>query len=152
MSLKLGWASALLAVCFTAAAWADGPIEVGTACGPEGCTTGGCATGNCGGWGHCCCPKYVFTIEKPPRIKYKCICPKPICEPCNLEGYGYFPTCWRPWAYPPNYGYCPAPPPGVVASAAPPLIVGAPGPAAPGGPADEPLPPPKKTANPNPDR
>ena len=152
MSLKRAWgASALLVACCTAA-WADGPVEMGPACGPDGCATGSCATGDCGGWGHCHCPKICFPLEKPPRIKFRCVCPKPVCEPCNLEGYGYYPTCWRPFAYPPNYSYCPAPPPGVVASAPPPLIGGPPGPATPGTSPDETLPPPKKTANPNPNR
>ena len=121
----------------------------GPACG---CPTGGCPTGDCGRGG-CHCPKTYFTVEKPPRIKWHCVCPKPVCAPCDLEGYGYYPTCWRPWAYPPNYSYCPAPPPGVVASAEPPMIVGTPGAAEPNVlPPDETLPPPKKAANPNPDR
>ena len=57
----------------------------------------------------CCCPKICFPLEKPPCIKFKCICPKPVCEPCNLDGYGYYATCWHPWPYPPNCGYYPAP-------------------------------------------
>jgi hypothetical protein len=69
-----------------------------------------------------------------------------VCDVCSIEGYGYFATCWRPWAYPPNYEACPVPPPGVLASQAPPLIGGPPGPT------DESLPPPMKPANPNPNR
>ncbi|HVS37919.1 MAG TPA: hypothetical protein VMS17_20335 [Gemmataceae bacterium] len=157
MSLKWGMrASALLLACCTAAAWADEPMAVSPAPMPAdapgcACATGGCATGACGR-GSCHCPKTCFTIEKPPCLKWHKICPKPVCSPCDLEGYGYYPTCWRPWAYPPNYAYCPVPPPGVVASEAPPLIVGEPGPASPGAAPDETLPSPKKAATPNPDR
>ena len=144
MSRSCVWgASALLLACCTAAWAEDGP-----ACGPQGCAAGACQSCNCGPGGHCC-PKYEFTIEKPPCIKYKRVCPRPLCNPCDIEGYGYFPTCWRPWAYPPNYDDCPVPPPGALASQAPPLIVGTPGPS---GSPDETLPAPKKAANPNPDR
>ena len=97
------------------------------------CPAGGCATGSlrdrelrdgqlCTGRGSClCCPKITFCIEKPPKICFKCVCSKPLCDPCTIEGNGYFPTCWRPFAYPPNYSHCPVPPPGVLASQAPPL-------------------------------
>ncbi len=153
MSLKQGWASALLLACCTTAAWADGPVEAGPACDSGGCATGNCATGNCGGWwARCCCPKHCFPLEKPPCIKFKCVCPKPVCEPCDLPGYGYYATCWHPWPYPPNCGYCPGPAPGAVADAAVPMIGGPPGPASPGVSPDETLPPPQKTANPNPNR
>ncbi len=161
MSLKQGWASALLLACCTAA-WGGEPVEVGSASGPGGwaagdgatgsCATGNCATGNCGWWGHCCCPKYCFPLEKAPRIKFKCVCPKPVCEPCDLAGYGYYATCWHPWPYPPNCGYCPAPAPGGMEDAAGPMIGGPPGPASPGASPDDTLPAPKKTANPNPNR
>ena len=73
-------------------------------------------------------------------------CPKPVCNPCDIEGYGYYPTCWRPWAYPPNYEHCPVPPPGVLASQPPPLVAG------PGFSPDDPLPAPQKAANPHPNR
>ena len=36
---------------------------------------------------------------------------KPICAPCGLKHYGYYPTCWRPWPFPTNYSHCPPPPP-----------------------------------------
>jgi hypothetical protein len=149
MSLRHGWGtSALLLAGLTAAAWS------GTARADGSCATGACATGNCaaGGYGSCCCPKFTFTIEKAPKICFKCVCSKPICDPCNIEGNGYYPTCWRPWVYPPNYSHCPVPPPGVLASQPPPLV------AAPGvliGPdagQDDSLPAPRKTANPDPDR
>jgi hypothetical protein len=56
------------------------------------------------------CPKTVFCRPKPPCIKYKCVCPKPICPCCELENFGYYPTCWRAWPFPPNYSHCPVPP------------------------------------------
>jgi len=27
-----------------------------------------------------------------------------------MENFGYYPTCWRAWPFPPNYGHCPVPP------------------------------------------
>jgi hypothetical protein len=56
------------------------------------------------------CPKTVFCRPKPPRIKYKCVCPMPICPLCEIENFGYYPTCWRAWPFPPNYSHCPVPP------------------------------------------
>jgi hypothetical protein len=154
MSLTRGWRwlSALLLAGLAATAWSDTARADGGSCPAGGCATGTCATGNCGSW-FSCCPKYHFTIEKPPKICFKKVCSKPLCDLCDIEGNGYFPTCWRPWAYPPNYSHCPVPPPGVLASLPPPLIGDAPAmmPEAPPGPSD-PLPAPRKTANPNPDR
>ncbi len=169
MSLKRGLgASALLLAC-CAAGWADAPLPVGPV-GPVGPVEGplegpacGCASGCCPltdacGRGCCHCPKTCFTIEKRPCIKWHCVCPKPVCNPCDIEGYGYFPTCWRPWAYPPDYRHCPVPPPGVLAKrgaaadGAPRWAV-VPEAAAPNVlPPEEKLPTPKKAANPNPDR
>jgi hypothetical protein len=157
MSLKHGWgAAALLLAGLTAAAWSDTARADGGACPAGGCATGSCETGGCatGNCGSCltCCPKYYFTIEKAPKICFKTVCSKPVCDPCNIEGNGYYPTCWRPWAYPPNYSHCPVPPPGVLASQPPPLM------AAPGVTTgsdlrqSDPLPAPRKTANPDPDR
>jgi hypothetical protein len=70
------------------------------------------ATGNSASAGGDChhCPKTVFCRPKPPCIKYKCVCPKPICPCCEIENYGYYPTCWHPWPFPPNYSHCPCPP------------------------------------------
>lgn len=94
---------------------------------------GGCAAcggGGCGvplaGCTKCplpiCCPKFVHCTPKPPKICYKCICPKPVCDPCRLEGAGYYPTCWRPWVYPPRYGHCPAPGPALSSYGPPPIV------------------------------
>lgn len=55
------------------------------------------------------CPKNIFYKPKHPRIKYKSICPKPICPCCPLPNFGYFPTCWQMWPFPPDYSHCPTP-------------------------------------------
>lgn len=56
------------------------------------------------------CPKTVFCRPKAPCIKYKRVCSKPICPCCLMENFGYYPTCWHPWPFPPNYCHCPVPP------------------------------------------
>jgi hypothetical protein len=55
------------------------------------------------------CSKTVFYRPKHPCVKYKCICPKKICPNRELENYGYYPACWHPWPFPPNYTHCPIP-------------------------------------------
>jgi hypothetical protein len=80
-------------------------------CGAGGCGAGGCA-GGVGALMHC--PKTTFCKPIAPCIKWKCVCPKPICDPCNLPHAGYYPTCWRPWMYPMDFNHCPVPPPSVV--------------------------------------
>ncbi len=158
MSLKRGWgAFALLLAGFTSAAWsgaarADGYYPAGgcATCATGACETGTCAT--CGGSCFTCCPKTTFCIEKPPKICFKSVCPKPICDLCNIEGNGYYATCWRPFAYPPNYSHCPVPPPGALASAPPPLMTAAPDVSTPDVLPDDTLPAPRRKANPNPDR
>ncbi|MGH7173137.1 MAG: hypothetical protein ACRELG_22880 [Gemmataceae bacterium] len=69
------------------------------------------------------CPKTVFCRPKPPCIKYKRVCPKPICSCGEMENFGYYPTCWHPWPFPPNYCHCPVPPTIVTAPCSP---IGAP--------------------------
>ena len=54
-----------------------------------------------------CPPPYVHHHEGPPRLWFKCACPKPVCDPCSLEHYGYYQTCWRPWSFPPDMSHCP---------------------------------------------
>ena len=61
------------------------------------------------------CPKTTVCIPKPPKLKYKCVCPKPVCDPCSLPNYGYYPSCWRPWMQQVDYSHCPVPPPTVLA-------------------------------------
>lgn len=71
---------------------------------------------------HCTCekcpPPYVHCQEGPPCIKFKCSCPKPVCNPCNLRSWGYYENCWHPWPYPPNWSHCrdlpPVPPSGMM--------------------------------------
>jgi hypothetical protein len=83
--------------------------------------------GRCLAWGKCP-PPYCHHQEGPPRIKFKCGCPRPVCPPCDSEFFGYYPTCWRPWGmvsncpdiYPPWVPKPPpGPPPGVYAPLAP---------------------------------
>jgi hypothetical protein len=70
--------------------------------------------------GDCCCPlpigcpKFVHCQPQPPCLKFPCVCGKPVCDPCTLENYGYFPTCWAQWTMPPNYACCPTTPPAML--------------------------------------
>ncbi len=69
----------------------------------------GCSSGQCHGPKVPCPPPYCHVFEAPPCLKYKKGCPRPVCDPCNLEHFGYYPTCWSPWPYPPNWSHCPYP-------------------------------------------
>ena len=97
-------------------ALAAGPV-LAQGCGAGGCEGGGCASGG-GSCGACatrpCPPPYKYHYEGPPCIIWKKGCPRPICDPCNLEHFGYYQTCWSPWPYPPDWSHCPTPPPGAV--------------------------------------
>ena len=66
------------------------------------CTSGSCG---CGPAFLHCPPPLVHCTERPPRIKFKCVCPRPVCVPCDAEFWGYYPTCWRRWPAP--YANCP---------------------------------------------
>lgn len=92
----------------------------------------------------CCCekcpPPYVHRMEGPPCIKFKCGCPKPVCDPCNLRSWGYYENAWHPWPYPPNWSHCRDLPP----AGPPPMTIVVPG--RPLG-AEAQLPPPKKVEN-----
>ena len=157
MSLRHGWAAAFMLACCATVACADGPLEVSVQVGTGGCAagtcaTGSCATGCCGWWGHCCCPKICFPLEKPPRIKFKCICPKPVCEPCDLAGLRLLRHLLAPVALPAELRLLPRP-----AAARSRIRRGAadrrpPRPGVARRLPDESLPAPKKAANPNPDR
>jgi hypothetical protein len=59
----------------------------------------------CCGWRHCP-PAYVHYQEGPPKLHFRRICPKPVCNPCCLPHYGYFATCWHPWPFPSDYSHC----------------------------------------------
>jgi hypothetical protein len=60
--------------------------------------------------GYLFCQKATFYHPRPPCVKYKCICPKPISNCCPLPNFGYSPTCWHAWPFPPDYSHCPMPP------------------------------------------
>jgi hypothetical protein len=65
------------------------------------------------------CPKTVFYRPKPPHIKFKCVCPRPISSCDALENFGYYQTCWHAWPFPPNYSHCPILPTIATAPSAP---------------------------------
>src|SRR5205823_3756548 len=56
----------------------------------------GAAT-SCLAVGKDCPPCYVHCQEGPPKVKFKCACPRPVCSPCDSPFFGYYPTCWHPW-------------------------------------------------------
>jgi hypothetical protein len=58
-----------------------------------------------------CPPCYKWCHEGGPRIWVQCGCPKPVCCPSNAPNWGYFPTCWRPWPWPPDWSHCYGNPP-----------------------------------------
>jgi hypothetical protein len=68
------------------------------------------STGNCCQTLHCP-PAYHHCYERPPCIHWKCGCPHPICNPCDLPHWGVYDKCWTPWPFPPNWTHCPTPPP-----------------------------------------
>jgi hypothetical protein len=84
----------LLAAGLAVPARADGP---GPGCGA--CPGCGCGPG-------ICCPRTTFCRTRPPCIRWKCVSPKPVCDPCSLDHHGYYPTCWHCWPFPPDYGCC----------------------------------------------
>ena len=61
-----------------------------------------------------CPPPLRWCSEQAPCIKFKCACPRPVCDPCDLQHYGVFATCWHPWPFQPNWSHCQSPPPGAV--------------------------------------
>jgi hypothetical protein len=85
-----------------------------------------------------CCPTFNYCLPKAPKLCYHCVCPKPICDPCDWgENHGYYGTCWRPWMGKPDWCHCPVPPPVTLAPTHNPELQ----PADP----EEMLPPPNKT-------
>lgn len=64
-----------------------------------------------------CCPKFhcpprlQHCLEGAPRLHFRCGCPRPICNPCNLPNWGYYQACWNPWPWQHNWSHCPVPPP-----------------------------------------
>lgn len=72
--------------------WGSCGLDCGTC--PVGCQT------------HHCPPALQHCQEGAPKIRVKCGCPKPICNPCTQPNWGYYETCWRPWPFEPNYHHC----------------------------------------------
>jgi hypothetical protein len=98
------------------------PAVFGGPLGYYGCS--GCSGGCCGGCEKCP-PPYCHCQERPPRIHFRCGCAKPVCDPCTLEHFGYYRTCWQPWPFPPDWSHCQVPPPGADPTLAGPQPVGA---------------------------
>ncbi len=67
-----------------------------------------------GGLGLCCScpPPLTWCSEQAPCLKFKCACPRPVCDPCDLQHYGYYATCWQPWPFQPDWSHCSTIPPG----------------------------------------
>jgi hypothetical protein len=93
------WAASLSPACAQDIFGGWGPSSCGSCSMPMGCQT------------HHCPPPLSHCQEGAPIIRVKCGCPKPICNPCDQPGWGYFETCWTPWPWPPNYSHCPVLPP-----------------------------------------
>jgi hypothetical protein len=72
---------------------------------------------------HCqrthCPPAWRHCMEGPPRIRWQCGCPLPICNPCYAPNWGYFQTCWTPWPWPQDWSHCPVTPPAAYVNLAP---------------------------------
>jgi hypothetical protein len=81
-----------------ALALAAGPVAYADPCCDECCQRSHCP------------PPFFHCMEGPPKIKYKCGCPRPVCPPCELQHWGYYETCWRAWPFPPDWSHCPTPP------------------------------------------
>jgi hypothetical protein len=75
---------------------------------------GGSVRADGGGFFCHCPPPLRWCSEQAPCIKFKCACPRPVCDPCDLQHYGVFATCWHPWPFQPNWSHCQSPPPGAV--------------------------------------
>jgi hypothetical protein len=112
MPLTRSWRP--VALCWAAALWLAPTTARAQNCGPDGCDAPAAqphtvlgllkpASPCCGPrW---CCPKTTFCHEKPPRIRFKCTCAKPVLACSEIEGHGYYPACWRPYG-PLNYSHC----------------------------------------------
>jgi hypothetical protein len=88
---------------------------------------------------HLWCPRPDACVTRSLCFRYRCVCPKPLCDPCNMEHYGYYLTCWHPWPFPPDYRHCTGP--GDCLGRPEALSVGTPLPGAPG---SEELPQPRR--------
>lgn len=77
--------------------------------GDGSCGAGGCSTGQCAPQKIDCPPPYYHYYEGPPHLKFKKACPRPICDPCHYEHFGYYQPCWAPWPFPEDWSHCPYP-------------------------------------------
>jgi hypothetical protein len=126
---RLGALGACLAALLAWAAAAPAQITISTG-GGGGCVSGGCAGGSCGAPGcttgctTCqrlgCPPPYRHCTEGPPCIRFLCGCPRPVCNPCEQQNWGYFQPCWRPWPWPHNWNHCAVPGPAAFIPPGPP--------------------------------
>jgi hypothetical protein len=98
MSLK-DWLKSI-ALLLTLGVWNIAAADDG------GCAGGMCGAPSCGGAPcqkfHCPGP-YTHCTPQVPCLKFKSACGKPLCDTCDMPGYGYYPTCWRAWDQPLNY-------------------------------------------------
>src|SRR5437868_4850475 len=88
----------IVSMTLTPAARAQGGLFEGWL--SEGGFSGNCS--DCGGDPFCCqrhhCPPALSHCQEgPPKIRVKCGCPRPICNPCNQPNWGYYERCWSPW-------------------------------------------------------
>jgi hypothetical protein len=110
---RLGAAGLAWAMLLTATPASFGQAMLGGPC-CQGCNEG------CNRWD--CPPKYKYCQEGPPCIWVQCGCPRPVCCPIDAPNWGYFPTCWRPYPWGPNWSHCYGMPP--AAQIVPPLSHG----------------------------
>jgi hypothetical protein len=54
-----------------------------------------------------CPPPYIHYYEDAPKLKFKRACPRPVCDPCHLEHFGYYQPCWHPWPFGEDWSHCP---------------------------------------------
>lgn len=66
------------------------------------------------------CPPFIAPTPKPPRTMYKWVCPPLISNSAQMEHYGYYSSCWRPWPEPADLSHCPCPPGAVLPPPPPP--------------------------------
>src|SRR2546422_599550 len=55
----------------------------------------------------------LFCLGGRPHVRFPNPCPLPACDPCGWVNFGYHPTRWQPWPFPPDDSHCLAPPPAV---------------------------------------
>ena len=71
-----------------------------------------------------CPPGLKHCMEGPPHIHFQKGCPRPICNPCVNQNWGYFEPCWNPWPWPPDFSHCRAIPPAATIALSPGAPIG----------------------------